>query len=201
MSADLFSHFPLRKGRTHESCGPGATGFALALAGQGADQGSGAVMWVRPGWDGSALNPVGFGAYLDPQRLLLARPKTHAETLAVAEEALRSGAVPLVVVELNAAIDLTSGRRLQLAAEAGKSTGLCLIPEAMGSNAAETRWHCAPLFDADAGAADSTLQRWALIKNKSGTIAAWDVRWNAETRRVIVVSEAGKRQGAAGAAG
>jgi protein ImuA len=58
----------------------------------------------------------------------------------------------------------------------------------MGSNAAETRWHCAPLFDPD----DSTLQRWKLIKNKSGTLKAWDVRWHGETRRIIVVSEAGE---------
>ncbi|MEX0971492.1 MAG: hypothetical protein WD046_13720 [Paracoccaceae bacterium] len=94
MTVDLFAHFPLRKGRTHESCGPGATGFALALAGQL----GGAVMWVGASWNARALNPVGFSAFFDPQRLLLARPKTHSETLAVAEEALRGSGQNLGVM-------------------------------------------------------------------------------------------------------
>ena len=67
--------------------------------------------------------------------------------------------------------------------------GLCIVPEGTGSNAVETRWHCTSVFDPK----DSTLQRWELIKNKSGTLTAWDVRWNAEARRIIVVSEARER--------
>jgi protein ImuA len=58
----------------------------------------------------------------------------------------------------------------------------------MGSNAAETRWRCIPLFDPE----DSTLQSWELIKNKSGTIGAWTILWDAQAHRVIVVSEVGK---------
>nr|WP_309501636.1 hypothetical protein [uncultured Roseovarius sp.] len=193
MTARLTDQFPPRRGRTHEVQGPGAIGFALALAGRL----GGVVLWVMQGWQGRQLNPVGAAEYLDPQRLLIARTRDEAETLAVAEEALRAGAVTLVVMELTQPLGLTPGRRLQLAAETGRSTGLCLMPEGMGSNAAETRWYTAPVFDA----ADSTLMRWEITKNKSGTLAAWDVRWDAETHRVIVVSEAGERPGVAGAAG
>lgn len=191
--SDLFDLFPLRKGRTHEAFGPGASGFAFALGGVL----GGTVLWIADSSRTEGINPAGFSLYLDPQRLLLARAGDQAEILAVAEEALRSGAVALVVMELGAPLGLTEGRRLQLAAEAGKSTGLCLLPEGMGSNAAETRWHCEPVFDAT----DSTLQRWRSIKNKAGTLAVWDVRWDAETHRIIVVSETGKRPGAAGATG
>jgi len=171
--------YPLRPGRVHEACGPSAASFALwtaALIG-------GDVIWVREAWRAEQLNPLGFQG-LDPARVILAQTMDQNDTLAVAEEALRDGAVPFVILETTAPIGLTAGRRLQLAAQAGGTTGLCLIPEGMGSNAAETRWHCAPVFDAQ----DSTRQRWSLIKNKLGTCEAWNVRWNPEAHRVAVVS-------------
>jgi len=182
MTSDFHNSFPLRTARTHEVCGPGALFFAFALGGQV----GGTVLWVCESRRDAQINPVGFAPYLDPQNLLISKAREQKDVLAVAEESLRSKAVSFVVMELSAPIDLTTGRRLQLAAEAGGATGLCMLPEGMGSNAAETRWRCAPVPDAK----DSTLQRWALIKNKSGTLGVWDVRWNAETRRVIVVSKA-----------
>jgi len=120
---------------------------------------------------------------------LLALGQDHTDILALAEEALRSGAVATVVAELTKPLDLTAGRRLQLAAEAGGALGILLIGDDMGSNAAETRWRCTPLFDPD----DSTLQHWELIKNKSGTLAAWKVRWDDAAHSVTVVRETGER--------
>ncbi len=76
-----------------------------------------------------------------------------------------------------------------LAARAGKATGLAIIPEGMGSNAAETRWRAVPVLDPQRP--DSTLMRWEIIKNKSGTNGAWHVRWDAAARRIIVVPPAG----------
>ncbi|WP_054303292.1 ImuA family protein [Gemmobacter sp. LW-1] len=173
--------YPPRRSRVHEASGPLAASFALWTAAQvGAD-----LLWIREGWRSEQLNPLGFEGF-DPSRLILIQTKDQTDTLAVAEEALRDGAVPLVVLELTAGIDLTAGRRLQLAARAGGTTGLCLIAEGMGSNAAETRWHCRPVFDPQ----DSTRQQWSLIKNKSGTIGAWHVRWDSKAHRVTVVSPA-----------
>ncbi|MFT7057571.1 MAG: protein ImuA [Pseudorhodobacter sp.] len=190
----LFSSvFPLLNARCHEVCGAGAVAFAACVCGTA----KGDVIWITGGWQTEVLNPLGLTPYCDPSRLLLARGPDQTDVLALGEEALRSGAVSLVVMEINKPLSLTVGRRLQLAAEAGKSTGLCLIPEGMGSNAAESRWQCAPLFDKD----DSTLWRWSLIKNKSGTIGSWDLRWNAEARHITVVSTPADRPGAADARG
>lgn len=184
MSEQFSKYFPLRKARAHEVCGAGAVGFAAIACGLE----KGPVIWVSETWQTEQLNPVGLAQFCDPQRLLLARSKDQADGLAVSEEALRSGAVPMVVMEVREPLTLIAGRRLQLAAEAGNSTGLLIISEGKGSNAAQTRWQCTPLFDPQ----DSTLQRWKLIKNKSGTLSAWDVRWDAEAHRVIVVSEIGE---------
>lgn len=163
--------------------------FAVAL---GARLG-GKVLWVREAWRGDQINPAGVIPYLDPQYLLLAQAPSHLDVLASAEEALRSGSVALVVMELTQPVGLTEGRRLQLAAQSGKTMGLCILPEGMGSNAAQTRWHCTPIFDDANTAEDSTLQRWKIIRNKSGTLKAWNVKWNAQTRRINVVSEAAQR--------
>ncbi|MEM5469893.1 MAG: ImuA family protein [Sulfitobacter sp.] len=183
------SHFPPMASRTHEVCGPSAMAFAVAL---GARLG-GKVLWVREAWRGDQINPAGVIPYLDPQYLLLAQAPSHLDVLASAEEALRSGSVALVVMELTQPVGLTEGRRLQLAAQSGKTMGLCILPEGMGSNAAQTRWHCTPIFDDANTAEDSTLQRWKIIRNKSGTLKAWNVKWNAQTRRINVVSEAAQR--------
>ncbi|WCR14805.1 hypothetical protein [Paracoccus seriniphilus] len=179
--------FPLRPSRVHEACGPLAAGLAAASAAN-----AGAALWLREGWRPEMISPLGLNNYLDPARVLSVRTRDQIETLAAAEEALRAGVVPLVVMELTQPIGLTAGRRLQLAARAGQSTGLCLIPEGMGSHAAETRWRCTPIPDPENPPEDSTLQSWELIKNKSGTSGLWHVRWSLSTRHLIVVSPARK---------
>lgn len=175
--------FPPPSGRTHEVCGAGAVAFALALSAHL----RGPFMWVHESWDTRQIHPGGIADITNPADLILCHTKTQTETLAVAEDALRSGAVSLVVMQLSAPLGLTEGRRLQLAARAGKSTGLGLISEGMGSNAAETRWRCTPVFAPDAGASDSTLQKWELIKNKSGTLSVCYVRWDRASRRLLMV--------------
>lgn len=184
MFPDTHSVFTLKLGRVHEVCGPGAFGFAAV---QAARQNTN-FLWIKAARSSAQLNPTGLSAFADPRHLLVASTQHQTETLAVAEESLRSGVLGVVIMELTAPLDLTAGRRLQLAAKVGQSTGLAIIPEGMGSNAAETRWRCAPLFAPD----DSTLFRWDLIKNKSGTIGGWNVRWSASTRRINVVSETGQ---------
>lgn len=175
--------FPPAEGRVHEACGVGAYFFAATLMARL----SGAVFWLRGAWVSEQIHPVGLSAFADPARLTTVHAGTHKDCFAATEEALREPALPLVVVELAQPLTLTQGRRLQLAAKAGQTTGLCLIPEAMGSNAAETRWRCAPVF----GAEDSTRQRWEFVKNKSGTLRAWHVCWDAASRCLTVGSSAG----------
>ncbi|PYF08105.1 protein ImuA [Rhodobacter viridis] len=185
--------FPPRRGRTHEVQGPGAQVFAAVLAGVL----DAPVLWVRPPRGLDPLHPPGLARFCDPSALLFAAAPNPTEVLAVAEEALRSGAVAAVIFEVTKPLTLTAGRRLQLAAEAGQSLGLALISEGLGSPAAETRWHCAPLLSPE----DSTLWRWSLTKNKSGTIDSWDLRWDDETHRIAVVAASGGGPGPAGAPG
>jgi len=175
----------LHPARVHEVCGPGATGFAAIMAARA----DGDVLWVGEGWQAGTLYPPGLLAFLNPGRLLLARTGNQTDSLAVAEEALRDGVVELIVIEITRPLDLRQGRRLQLAAKAGGATGLCLIPEGMGSNAAETRWYAAPARNREHD--DSTLMRWEIIKNKTGTNGAWYVRWDEQAYRLHVVSPVG----------
>ncbi len=184
MPDQFAQHFPLMPNRAHEATGPGAVTFAAIACGLGAKP----AMWIHEDWQREILNPVALSEFCDPKKLLLARARNPVDVLAVAEESLRSGAVSTVVAELSQPITLTAGRRLQLAAEAGKSTGVFIISDGAGSNATQTRWHCAPIFDET----DSTLMMWNLIKNKSGTLKGWRVRWDEQARRVIVVSTAGE---------
>ncbi len=182
MSNDLPTAFPIKRGRVHEAQGPGALSFAAIAAGFA----DGEALWCQESWRSEQLNPQGLRCFADPDRVLLAKAQDQTELLAIAEETLRDGAVSLVIMELSKPLNLTAGRRLQLAAKTGRSTGLCLIAEGAGSSAAETRWHCQPTFDTQ----DWTGHRWSLIKNKSGILGAWYVRWDWAARRLRVVSSA-----------
>ena len=133
MRPDFDDCFPLRVARVHEVCGAGATAFAAIAAAPA----QGPVLWLREAWRGDMLNPLGLAPFIDPSRLLVARSANQTDSLAAAEEALRDGAIPFVVAQITRPLNLREGRRLQLAAGAGGTTGLCIIPENMGSNAAE----------------------------------------------------------------
>ncbi|MEM6663696.1 MAG: hypothetical protein AAF666_16140 [Pseudomonadota bacterium] len=166
----------LADGRVHEATGPGRMTFALALAGQLA----GAVLWLQDRRQGQTLYPNGIAEYFDPARLIYVRPTGQLEMLQLTEEALRSGAAPLVVVDLQEAPDLTESRRLQLAAGTGGGRGLCLIPEGrLKTNAAETRWSCMPM---PGGCA---RQHWEIVKNKRGRLGKWQAAWDGTAFRAV----------------
>lgn len=191
MDRDFSNCYPPEKSRMHEVCGPGAYFFAFALAARLGGQ----VIWVQEKWRSEQINPSGFARFISPDKLLLVTTKDQKELMAVSEEALRSTAIAFVVMEASQPLTLTTGRRLQLAARDGETMALAIIPEGMGSNVAETRWHCAPMFDGNFYGADSTLQRWQLIKNKRGTFGVWHVRWNRAAHRVTMVPPTGERAG------
>lgn len=175
----------LRNGRVHEVCGPIAHSFAMAVCGER----EGTVIWIDEMRQSEQVLPAGFMRFCNPGRMVFVQGHSHLDVLWMAEECLRSNAASVIVTRLSKPLDFTQGRRLQLAAETGKSLGLFLVPEGMGSNVAETRWLCAPCFDSN----DSTLQYWKLIKNKTGTIGNWIINWDEQAHRIIVVSEAGER--------
>ncbi|MEM8790609.1 MAG: hypothetical protein AAGE80_03250 [Pseudomonadota bacterium] len=150
-------------GRVHEAMGLGNRVFAASLA----RALSGPVIWLITQQSRERLCPQGLVRFFDPARLILVSPPDRRALLQSMEEALRSGAAPLVTGETGRAPDLTESRRLQLAA-AGGGRGLCLIADAM-TNAAETRWHCSPRPGTE------TAQTWDLVKNKKGALGTWSL--------------------------
>lgn len=168
------SGIALARGRVHEICGPARrtlAAFAMAVT-------EGPVLWLMPGWQAERPNPAGLAALADPGRLILALPRRPEDVLWAAEEALRSGVVPLVVAEMPDPPGLTPMRRLQLAAQGGGAgaVGLVLTPGDGGATGAETRWH---ISQAPGGAWRLDLRRargalpaaWALARGRQGLAA------------------------------
>lgn len=168
---------PLRPGRLHEVAGPAAPAFAAVQAALR----KGPVIWILA--PRAAERPDGFGlaAFFDPARLILAEAIEPLDVYWAMEEALRSGAAPLVIAAPLAQPGLTLSRRLQLAAEAGGATGLLLLPESALSahDAAETRWRASSLPASTDGA---PRWRWECRKNKRGPRGAWSLGWDGAGR-------------------
>ncbi len=131
-----------------------ATGFCAGLLvrlldaapepGNGRGRGNKPVLWVSPWRDLYAPGLKAFG--LDPGRLIQVRAGGEADVLWAMEEGLRCARLAAVVGEIDA-LERGSGRRLQLAAEAGGVTAFALRrglrparPARAGPSAAVTRW-------------------------------------------------------------
>lgn len=173
----------LTLGRAHETTGPARRVLAAMATGRLA----GPVLWIMPPRCQDGLHPDGLSPFFDPARLVIARPGRAEDVLWTAEEALRSGACPMVIAELDEAPGLTPMRRLNLAAEAGaqRMKGaplmLALFSRGAGSGAAETRWRAAPLpgwaLEGISVKSAGGPPRWRFerVKDKAGRPAAWEV--------------------------
>lgn len=148
---------------------------------------AGPVLWVgeRPDLAGAGLEALG----LDPARLILARAGRAVDILWCMEEGLRTRGLAAVIGELQW-IDLTAGRRLQLAAAAGATTGLLLsvlksgAEPPSGHSAAVTRWHIEP--------APSRLSwgwRANLMRARGGAPASFHLEWDHATDRLRLAAE------------
>lgn len=137
----------LLRARVHEFCGPARAVLAAMVM----QRSEGPVLWIFPSWLAERIYPDGLQDFANPSRLIMAGVRRPEDALWTAEEALRSGAIPLVVAELPDPPGLTPVRRLNLAAEAGAEAahhrqriaplGLLLTPGDGGAQGAESRWH------------------------------------------------------------
>ena len=142
----LLKDIDLDLGRVHECAGRARRVFALMLAART----SGPVLWIAPAYGTDTLNPDGMLRFVDPGRFIFVAPQRAEDLLWAMEEALRSGAAPLVVADMPGFPALTPVRRLHLAAEAGAAQaprpplGLLLTPDEGGAQGVETRWVMQP---------------------------------------------------------
>lgn len=170
----------LARGRLHEVTGPAR--HTLAALAAGVAMAEGPVLWLRPAWLTEGLCAQGLAALMpDPGALVVVRCQKPVDVLWAGEEALRSGAVALVVAELAEAPDLRQVRRLHLAAGEGLARGrplgraplgLALMAETADSRLAgvESRWALHPLAT---GAARWRLDRLLM---RSQPPQDWEVR-------------------------
>jgi protein ImuA len=165
--------------------GAAAAGFAAFLLGRLVAEGrGGGVLWASLG-EGD-LYPPGLARFgLDPAAMILLSAPSPAELLWAMEEALRSPALAGVVGEVDR-LDLTAGRRLQLAAAAGGGVGLLLLradrPAAAVSTAA-LRWRV--------GAGPDRIWHVELLRRRGGRPGAWILEREDETDRLLVAAELG----------
>ncbi len=171
-----------------------ATGFMLVLLGRVLAQDARPALWIASQPD---LHPPGLPAFgVDPARLLLARAHHASDTLWAMETALRSPAVAAVVSEIRQ-IDRTASRRLHLAAETGRTTGLLLLRRDRAQSgrvepsAATTRWHIGAM-PGSGGTPPETPghPRWRveLRRCRGGRPADFLVEWNDATADFALVT-------------
>jgi protein ImuA len=179
-----------------------ATLFAAGIAARFAARGVATVLWTLGRFDlyAPGLEQVG----LPPDRLLYGQGGKDAEVLALAEDALRDGALACVIAEIKVA-DRTATRRLQLAASDGRTPILlyrrhrtrdrCPLAE---PSAAMTRWRIGcmpstPLPHAGVGRA-----RWQieLVRQRGGNPFSLEAEACDATGRLALPAAAADRTAA-----
>lgn len=144
----------------------------------------GAALWVFRRGDlyAPGLGGLGFPA----QGLIQVQAKDDAEALAVMEDALATQGVSAVLGEVDT-IDLTAGRRLQLACEKRGATGFLIRRRPYGSmagrgtaesgSAGASRWRVAPAPslspDPELGLLGPPRWRVELERSRGGRPGAW----------------------------
>ncbi|WNO52431.1 ImuA family protein [Stakelama saccharophila] len=200
----------LRIDALHEVAGAGPNygddaAASLFLAGIAA-RNAGSVLWIVRRRD--LFAPGLYQAGLAPERLIHAEARDDAELLAIMEDALRHRGLGAVVGEPKRA-GMTATRRLQLAAEGGRTLALMLRrPSRAGDDpfaqpsAAATRWRVGCLPSEPLPVAGIGRARWRLelVRQRGGAPFAIDVEACDETGRCALAAELVDRPDRAGRA-
>lgn len=169
----------LTAGGMETETGAVAAGFAALLALPLAA--TGAAVWIlrRDDLHAPGLETLGYPA----RRLIQVQVRDEVQALMALEDALGSTGVSAVIGEIED-VDLTAGRRLQLACERHGATGLIVrrrpfggaSRKAVGGSAAATRWRiAAAASDPPAGEPGLGAPRWkaALERCRGGRSGEW----------------------------
>jgi len=167
----------LARACVHEAAGAVADGFVAALTARLA----GPVLWCVQQTGADRLYAPGLARFgLGPGRLTVAVCPNRTDCLWAMEEGLRAGVLAAVVGEPDGAVGLTASRRLQLAAEAGGTTGFVLLRGAargrLAPSAVASRWQVTPLPSLERGMG----LRWQirLLRCRGGGTGAWEIDWD-----------------------
>jgi protein ImuA len=198
----------LALGRWHEAVGEGmeietaaaAAAFVAALATPLAARG--AVVWVMRREDLYAPGLAGLG--FPAERLIQVCAPSEACALAALEDALGAAGVAAAIGEVEA-LDLTAGRRLQLACERGGATGFVIRRRLFGGEkatlglaaAASTRWRIASAPSEPApGEPGLGPPRWRveLERCRGGRTGSWIMEKSDGALPLRVVAELGDRE-------
>jgi protein ImuA len=164
----------------------------------------GPVLWVVRRRDLFAPGVAQVG--LDHKRLIYAEARDDAELLAVMEEGLRHRGLGAVIGEVKRA-DMTASRRLQLAAEGGRTIALLMRRHARedadplaAPSAAVTRWRvgCAPSTPLPVEGVGRARWRLALARQKGGEGFEIEVEACDATGRCALPSPVADRKAVAG---
>ena len=172
------------EGMEGETCAaPAALASLMAAPLMASAEGGGEAVWILRRGDlfGPGLAGLGFPV----GRLIQVCARNGAEVLAVAEDALTTAGVAVVLAEVEG-LDLVAGRRLQLACEKHGATGFMIhrrphgrsagAGQKTGGSAAATRWRIAQAAsEAGPGGLGLGPPRWRahLERCRGGRTGAW----------------------------
>jgi len=184
---------------------PAAFGFLFTLTALGLKARAGPAVFVAARRALAEFGaPYGHGLAqlgLEVGRLILIETKTDKDALWALEETLRSQAVATVAGVIEGGLDLTSSRRLNLAA-APQRTPLVLLRGAKArASAAATRWRIAAAPAARDRFGAFAHWRWqvTLERCRNGRPGQWLIEWNHVTHRFRLVEGLADRPPVAGA--
>src|SRR5690606_10248211 len=141
--------------------------------------GGGVCFWISTSRMLFPPSLVTFG--VQPDRVVFMEVARERDVLWAAEEALKCNGLAVVVAELRD-MDFAQSRRLQLAVEKSRVTGLMLRrnPRTVGATACAARWRIAPLPSLPAdGLPGVGFPRWEveLLKVRNGNPGCWQLEW------------------------
>lgn len=156
------------------------TGFIAGLLGK-LMQGGGLSLWIS---QKRTLYPPALKFFgIDPDRVIFIDVNNEKDLLWMSEEALKCQALSAVIAEIKD-MDLTTSRRLQLAVEQSRVTGLLhrINPRTMGNTACAARWKVTPIASAlEQDMPGMGFFRWdvQLLKVRNGEPGHWQIQWTA----------------------
>lgn len=163
--------------KAQTSCRASTVGFVMALASPLIQEG-GIIGWVGA----SGIYPPGMTAYgVRPDQVMFIHIRKSRHALWATEEALKCGALAVVVAEVGG-LDLTASRRLQLSAEQSQTTGFLISDDAHAViTSSATRWRVKPIVS---HAIDDLpgvgFPRWRveLLRVRNGVPGAWSIQYS-----------------------